>query len=183
MQVDRIIDNVFVIPGFFTPAECGQFIDVSEKSGYEAATIMTERGPKLMGQVRDNERLLYKDEELATMLWKRVGGRVPTFIGNSKAIGLNELFRFYKYGTGQKFKRHTDESFIRNEQEASYYTLLVYLNDDFEGGETNFDCASIKAQKGMALVFLHSLVHEGAPIRSGIKYILRTDIMYRLKDG
>ena len=32
----------------------------------------------------------------------------------------------------------------------------------------------------MALLFHHSLRHEGKSIVSGVKYVLRTDIMYKL---
>ena len=35
---------------------------------------------------------------------------------------------------------------------------------------------------GKALVFLHLLLHEGAPVTGGRKYALRTDVMYRRLD-
>jgi hypothetical protein len=31
----------------------------------------------------------------------------------------------------------------------------------------------------MALIFLHSIWHEGAVVQSGQKYVLRTDVMYK----
>ncbi|HKO80080.1 MAG TPA: 2OG-Fe(II) oxygenase [Chitinophagaceae bacterium] len=180
MQVNQVANNVFTIPGFFSGEECDRLIKRSEKSGYEAAAIKTEKGIRIIEEVRNNQRVMYKDEVLAAILWKRVAAFAPSQIGNSSAIGLNELFRFYKYEPGQRFKKHFDESFIRNEEEASYYTLMIYLNEDFEGGETTFDTTSIKSEKGMALIFLHSLAHEGKEVTKGIKYVLRTDIMYRL---
>ena len=57
-------------------------------------------------------------------------------------------------------------------------TLMVYLNDIFEGGETVFNETTIKPQKGMALIFHHTLVHEGAAVTTGRKYVLRSDVMY-----
>ena len=86
----------------------------------------------------------------------------------------------FRYEPGQLFKKHIDESFIRNELEASYFTFMIYLNDDYEGGETKFDTVEIKAKSGRGLIFLHSLLHEGAEVTKGKKYVLRTDIMYRL---
>jgi hypothetical protein len=35
------------------------------------------------------------------------------------------------------------------------------------------------AGTGHALLFQHRLLHEGCPVRSGIKYVLRSDVMYR----
>ncbi|HSG70719.1 MAG TPA: hypothetical protein VLA12_09915, partial [Planctomycetaceae bacterium] len=63
-----------------------------------------------------------------------------------------------------------------------HYQDLVYLNDDFEGGETNFIVepeVSIKPETGMGLMFQHPLLHEGAEVTSGVKYVARTDLMYR----
>ena len=64
-------------------------------------------------------------------------------------------------------------------------TCLWYLNDGYHGGETKFygdDLEDLRftvtPQQGMALVFAHQQLHEGAPIVDGRKYVLRTDVMY-----
>jgi len=57
---------------------------------------------------------------------------------------------------------------------------MIYLNDNYEGGETTFNDLTIRPQQGMALVFLHDLEHEGSVVRQGVKYVLRSDIMFRL---
>jgi hypothetical protein len=62
---------------------------------------------------------------------------------------------------------------------------MVYLNDDFVGGETKFYLddgtprLDVKPERGMALVFVHRQLHEGAAVVQGRKYVLRTDVMYR----
>ena len=104
---------------------------------------------------------------------------VPDWIGASSAVGLNELFRFYRYAPGQQFRKHRDQSFIRNETEASYYTFTVYLNNGFAGGTTTFNELRIQPCAGTALIFLHDLEHSGDPITTGKKYMLRTDVVYR----
>jgi len=55
---------------------------------------------------------------------------------------------------------------------------MVYLNDDFSGGETKFDDVLIKPRSGMALMFIHELKHESLPIMVGTKYVLRSDVFY-----
>jgi len=182
MVVDEVAKNIYVIENFFTEEECDRYVAESEKCGYSTATVNMEKGERVIDDVRNNKRILYTDKELADKVWKKLDGLGPQKIGNCVAIGLNELFRFYKYEPGQLFKKHIDESFIRSEFEASYFTFMIYLNDGYVGGETKFETTNIKGKKGMALVFLHSLAHEGAEVESGIKYVLRTDIMYRLAE-
>ena len=66
---------------------------------------------------------------------------------------------------------------------------MLYLNDNFTGGETKFydeDRSlrlSVRPQRGMALVFAHLQLHEGAPVAQGRKYVLRTDVMYSRQAG
>ena len=98
----------------------------------------------------------------------------------ASAVGLNELFRFYRYQRGHRFKGHFDESYVRGDGEASCFTFMVYLNDNFQGGDTTFRGLRVRPQQGMALIFLHSLYHEGSEVTQGVKYVLRLDVMYRL---
>jgi prolyl 4-hydroxylase len=182
MQLRVLTSDIFIIEDFWTPEACDDFIFKTEAIGYEPATIETGSGQKVVTAVRNNNRVIYKDHELAGILWQQLKSFAPNQIGYSKAVGLNELFRFYKYQPGQEFKRHRDQSYIRSDGEASYYTFMIYLNENYEGGETNFGNQVIQPKKGLVLVFLHNLEHEGKPVINGIKYVLRTDIMFRLEE-
>ena|SRR5688572_32812482 len=157
MKLNSLTNNIFTIEDFWSTQECEDFVSKSEAIGYEPATIETERGQMIVKTVRNNNRVIYKDTVLADSIWKQLKSYAPAQIGNSKAVGLNELFRFYKYEVGQEFKRHRDQNFIRNEIEASYYTFMIYLNDNYEGGETTFNSMVIQPKLGTALIFLHDL--------------------------
>jgi hypothetical protein len=78
-------------------------------------------------------------------------------------------------------------------KQSSLFTFLIYLNDEFEGGETTFFLPSvkegvlnaypIKPVMGGVAVFPHgdskgALLHEGTGVRSGAKYVIRTDVEY-----
>jgi hypothetical protein len=60
---------------------------------------------------------------------------------------------------------------------------MVYLNDNFQGRETTFNDLIIGPKQGVSLIFTHHLEHEGSAVIEGIKYVLRTDIVYRLQSG
>ena len=66
--------------------------------------------------------------------------------------------------------------------------MQLYLHDvpeEFGGATTfigagkNFPC---QPKCGSALVFTQNLFHEGSLVKKGIKYTMRTEVMYRLKD-
>ena len=170
-------EAVFVIRKFLTPQECDAFVARSEEAGFEDATITTAAGSVMNKNVRDNSRLMQDDPALAALLWKRAEPFLPPSVQNWRVVGLNERFRYYRYDPGQKFAPHGDGAFKRPSGEQSWLTFMVYLNDDFSGGETKFyeDVGvlrlSVKPERGMALVFLHRQLHEGAAIVSGRKYV------------
>jgi prolyl 4-hydroxylase len=63
---------------------------------------------------------------------------------------------------------------------------MLYLNTPDKGGETNFMSSrdqsvvsAVAPRTGLALAFDHDITHEGALLEEGIKYCIRTDIMYR----
>jgi predicted 2-oxoglutarate/Fe(II)-dependent dioxygenase YbiX len=179
MQVIQHTSTVWTIEDFLSVSECNDLIALSESVGYEEAEVSLPSGPTMMKGLRNNYRLMYTDENLAQRLWKKLKSYVPTALGDESAVGLNEQFRFYRYENAQRFKRHIDGRFRRNSQEESRITFMIYLNDDFTGGETAFDTVTITAKTGTALCFIHELKHEGCPVVSGIKYVLRSDVMYQ----
>ena len=132
--------------------------------------------------VRNNDRVVARDPGLARLLWDRLTGVLPEVDGEP-ANGLWDEFRYYRYEPGQRFKRHRDGIVRVEDGRASRLSFLVYLNEGAEGGETCFGEAESDAFKvspiaGTALIFRHELWHEGAPVRSGRKYVIRTDVLF-----
>lgn len=179
MKLTQVTDSIVTVEDFLTRKECLDNIVLSEKIGYELATVNTAVGARVRTDIRNNNRAFHQSTELARVLWEKTQPFVPAQLGRSAAIGLNELFRFYRYQRGHQFRGHFDESCLRNEQEASYFTFIVYLNDNFQGGDTTFRGLSIQPRQGMALIFLHNLYHAGSEVTQGVKYVLRSDVMYR----
>ncbi len=179
MNKVNLNNDIFLIMDFWSKERCEDYIKISEKKGYSNAKINTRTGQKVVSSVRNNKRVMYKDSQLANEIWNDLQHLVTDDYDDFKPLGLNELFRFYRYNPKEEFKKHRDESYIRNEKEMSFFTFMIYLNNGFKGGETTFNNNKITPVTGMALVFLHSLEHSGNPVIEGTKYVLRTDIMYR----
>lgn len=178
LTTHRYCDDAFSVFGLMSEDECKSWIAKAENTGFEIASIKSSVGYEENSGARSNSRVLIDDHSLADLLWNRVRGFVPEQIGKWRSNGLNERFRIYRYEKGQQFRKHSDGKFQRSATEESRLTFMAYLNQDFQGGGTDFGSFTVWPETGMGLCFKHSLPHEGAIITEGVKYVLRSDIMY-----
>lgn len=180
MEVESFGAGVFAIRGFLSEQECAHHIAESERIGYSEAHMSSDDGERRLKDYRNNDRIVYDNAELAASLFQRAKPHLPQKQDQWLLSGFNERFRFYRYEGEQFFRMHMDGTFRRSESEESALTFLIYLNDNFSGGETDFIWERIKPMRGSALVFPHRLNHQGSVVTSGIKYVLRTDVMYKI---
>ncbi|MCO7227139.1 2OG-Fe(II) oxygenase [Pleionea sp. CnH1-48] len=185
MNLDRNGPYIFTIDDIFSQEECNHHIDFIESNNPTMAPVLTAYGEKYKSSIRNNERILKQDQKLAKSIYQSIKDKLPAEIHGASICGINELFRYYRYKPGMRFAPHPDAAFIRNPKERSYYTFLIYLNEVEKGGETSF-CVepevSFAPKRGMGLLFQHPIIHEGKEVYSGTKYIIRTDVMYRLNE-
>mmetsp|Transcript_38291 Transcript_38291/g.50464 ORF Transcript_38291/g.50464 Transcript_38291/m.50464 type:complete len:264 (+) Transcript_38291:33-824(+) len=183
-------DIIFCIPSFFSLSECDAWIQYSEDTGFERSFHTATRDYAH----RDNGRISFSSPDLASVIWDRISPFIPNDEAVGTPVGCNDNIRLYKYEAGQRFGRHVDESVEDESGRRSEYTVLIYLSGGaessypVEGGETVFYkgnygnkvAASFAPKVGYALVHGHGqrcLLHEGALVHSGIKYLMRTDVM------
>lgn len=173
---------IFELSDILSVDECNQWIARIRDAGPEPATINTTSGTAIVDNIRNNQRVIFDNQTWAKMLFEPIKNDVPEEINGMSLCGINERLRCYEYLPGQRFAPHSDGAFIRNSREQSFYTYIIYLNEDFEGGETTF-CIEpevvIKPETGCGLFFQHPIIHEGVEVTEGMKYVLRTDLMYR----
>lgn len=180
--LDHTAPLVFTVADVLTGDECAAIIARAEALGPADAPITTARGFVMRPDIRNNTRVIFDDVELAARLFERVRPALPERVCGMTVKGVNERFRAYRYDKGQRFAPHYDGSFQRNEREESQLTFMIYLNADFDGGRTEFYSfdvdLGVAPRAGMALLFQHHLLHEGCEVRRGVKYVLRSDVMY-----
>ncbi|KAF2681087.1 oxidoreductase domain-containing protein [Lentithecium fluviatile CBS 122367] len=177
---------------------------------WERAMVNVGGGMQAMYEdVRKCGRIIWDDREMVARIWARIEASVPeihrlenwptvTGPGPSKrketwkATRLNERMRFLKYVGGEYFKAHGDGAYETPDgKERSYFTLHLYLNDaegQLKGGATTFHSMfdqrrriDVVPKSGRVLLFQHrDLLHSGDDVVNGVKYTMRTDIMYRI---
>ncbi len=180
-SLDGSAPIAFTVDGVLGADACEELISRIDELGPKAAPISTGAGFVMRPDVRNNTRVIVDDVALARSLFDRVASLVPPSLCGLAPVGANERFRCYRYGPGQKFAAHYDGAFIRDAHERSQLTFMIYLNDAFTGGHTEFLDFDVTAvpQTGRALLFQHQVLHEGCVVNSGVKYVLRSDVMYR----
>ena len=184
--------DAFVLTGLFSDDECRRLIAASEEAdcGYG-----TTNYPK---KYRGNLRLITEDTSLTARVWERLRPFAPPTVELDgavwDAVGLNECWRLAKYFPGDQFLSHCDAPYTRSDTEMSMYTVNAYMNGGFEGGSTRFydsnggtstkvlasECVPVA---GSCVVFRQppgeAYLHDGEQLRSGEKFLFRSDIMYR----
>lgn len=156
---------------FIAPAACDWLIRLGRPHLKKATTFDSQSGALLQDGGRSNsaaELTLERFDMVLAFLRARIAALadLPT-----SALESSQILH---YDVGEQFAPHHDfldisfpalaQEVARNGQRA--LTLLIYLNDDYEGGETAFPMlgTSFKGRKGDALIFWN-LLPDGAPDR------------------
>ncbi|KAL1504886.1 hypothetical protein AB1Y20_008656 [Prymnesium parvum] len=179
--------TMVVAAPLLTPAECAAWIAWGEANGFS----LEQHAQTRHSAHRDNGRIALPSEQIAQAIFERLtsAGVVPSVAEGRRACACNPLIRLYKYVEGQRFGRHVDQSNHLADGSVTLFTVLLYLNGDFEGGETVFyeshwaDHVAYRFAPKMGSVLVHAhgdrcLTHEGAAVSRGTKYLLRTDVAY-----
>lgn len=164
---------LLVVDNLLTQEECDDFISLLDNE-------------KQLEDI-DKAFAFYKRNVLISEEWsKKIYDRVaPLLLPIVKQpICINTHFRFSKYVPGQFFDIHTDGVNQDDKGRRSFITINIFLNDDFEGGETDFLdnhknlVLSAKPSPGRAAIFDRLIYHRGNLVKGGYKYLIRTDVMY-----
>ena len=163
-----------VIPNFLTPEEIeyikqttnGRFTKSGVTANVDTAHFDTCKRISETAWISSDDRIV-----------KCIASKCEPFIDKKQII--REDLQVVHYKTGGFFKPHQD---CVNERCTRRYTFIMALNDDYEGGETEFPELGMKYKlnKGDALFFhlkdnygltTSSALHGGLPVKSGEKLI------------
>lgn len=192
----KILDNVLTLQ------ECQGLISYIETKEFKQATL---NNGTINLEKRNCLRLIIDDAEVTQILFERLKYYLPreAVIRHQKMDirELNERLRFLKYNNREnhQMSNHKDGIYVRDDGikkgDMSAHTVILYLNSDFEGGETvllkgnkqkGLEEYKVKPKIGRALIFQHSMLHRGESLDKNIeeeeyKYAIRTDVMYTPK--
>lgn len=170
----RILDDVL------TKDECNRLIQMGTNSLHKMATL---------GEYKEGFRTadgcwIWDDNDITDKIKELV------YIGSQLPIENQEKIHIVKYSIGGEYKPHHDffhpntdyyENSIKRGGQRTH-SFLFYLNDNFEGGETEFTLKKIKvsAKTGRMLIWENldyngnpdmDTLHAGLPVTNGEKWI------------
>ena len=153
--------------------QCLGFIDWAESLNFEdnSSKPLRERG--------NDALIIFEDQKLSDKIWEKVSHRLPSENNFGKANGLNDYFRLYRFLPGMTEQLPERAKYVRSPNETAVFTLIIFLNSKFEAAEIITEGQKIIPETGMSLIFDNSEAHSFLPLTKGIKYELRTDVVYR----
>jgi hypothetical protein len=117
------------------------------------------------------------DQQLAAALHRGIGAYVRRYAWLPRLPTTFCAFQIQRTLAGEGFDWHADEDGRRR------LALIFYLNDDFEGGGTEFEYqrVTITPRRGSLLLFppYWTHVHRGQPVVSGRKYIVTSFLLHQ----
>lgn len=199
---NKIKPFALVIKNVLTKKECDNFINLAEQNGFSPALV---GNPQVLDiEHRHHERSIIDDEKITNDIFNKIKDHVPKSWNGNKLLNINERLRFLKYYPSNYFKPHNDGNYKSSDGNSkSFITIQIYLNDleENQGGKTTFTTElptygrhannknknqnklkqlGVTPKAGDILVFEQHLLHEGSILNYGIKYTVRTDVMYDL---
>jgi len=195
----KIADNVtmyaadpilYVVDNFLSNVECDAFIEASEGRLQPSTVINLDNEFQHENRTSENCWIEHDANDIVHEVSKRFSILVQMPIRNA------EQYKLVYYKKGAQYKPHFDSFDYETEDGKKYWepggqrmiTVIAYLNDVEEGGETGFPelGINIPPKKGDAVVFHNTLtndttthpkinprsLHGGMPVIKGEKWIV-----------
>lgn len=170
--------RIATIAGFMTGRECLYVSLIAESLLAPAVIVHPVTGALVRDPIRSSTAAVFSflsEDPVLHALNRRIAAATRS------TYEQGEPLQVLSYQPGQEYKLHSDA--LPNETNPRVSTLLVYLNTDYQGGETDFPRAGIRyrGRPGDALIFDSvtsdgnpdpAAWHAGLPVTAGRKLIL-----------
>jgi prolyl 4-hydroxylase len=169
--------DVVLIPRLFSAAECDHLVQVVRSDFRPSFVVSLITGQEERDPVRTSDgavvHWLIEDPAIHAL-------HLRLAAASGTSVRQGEPLQILRYNPGQEYRTHRDA--VPGFENQRVITMLVYLNEGYEGGETCFvrTGLKVKGKKGDALLFRNTLAdgrsdpaseHAGLPITKGTKLL------------
>jgi prolyl 4-hydroxylase len=166
-----------IFPGLLSAAECAFLIAEAEPWLQPSMVIDPQSGRQLRNPVRTSDSMSFPfvlESPAIHALNRRIAAAAGT------EVSQGEPLQVLHYRPGQEYRPHSDA--IAGDANQRILTVLVYLNEGYDGGETRFVQTGLayKGNTGDALAFRNTdaaghpdplAQHAGLPVTAGQKLL------------
>jgi prolyl 4-hydroxylase len=186
--VNDLGSEILAIDNVLDRDTCQHIIEVAEHCHFEAAGVLVNA---IDTDVRNSGILALNPRDPMQQSTNTLLNQPISLVQEAlyRAYGVQfpqaEVCSVLRYLPGQQYKRHVDNILLSSRfQEVEQgiptrdVSIVGYLNDDFDGGETFFDRQSLKVKPkaGSVIVFpaYYTHPHQALPVLQGKKYAWTT---------
>jgi len=208
VKVASVTPRVFTIDNFLSKEECRHIIEHAQQQGLEASTVVS--GGSSTNRLRSsstrssfNAWIAREASNTTDAIYRRAASllgmdeslfrhRSHNHLDIASHNSLAESMQVVRYQKDQEYTAHHDFTHpytFNRHQPTRFVTLLLYLNEPKEGGETvfpravnptNHDGLSVTPKRGMAVLFYNLLPdgnmddlsqHASTPVVQGEKWL------------
>ncbi len=180
-------DKIYEYPNFLSDKECNKIIELS-KEKIKRSTVITDESKEEISNVRTSSNTFLKNH--IDPLLEKIDNSINSITGINKE--KYEDLQIVNYKPEQLYEAHWDacdpyydKRCINDNKRGGlrFATFIIYLNDDFDEGETEFPLLNkkIKPEKGKAVLFFNlnntllnrkeKSKHAGLPPKNGEKWM------------
>ena len=170
---------IFEVENFLTHEECDTIIKASEEKMNKSFVGSFEKARESNIRTGYSHFLTVFENLDIFEIFKKI-----TMFLNLPGYRFDQFFQVISYDKDQEYKDHLDPSFEKNKRyniKHRFFTVLCYLSDVEEGGETYFPKldVTVKPKKGKIIYFqnydkegnVNKLsTHRGMPVLKGKKW-------------
>ncbi len=170
--------RIAVLRNFLSASECDYLMRLAEPGLQPSVIVHPNSGQLVRDPIRTSTAAAFPFVAETPAL-HAINRRISAVTETSYEQG--EPTQVLSYVEGQEYKPHSDA--LSGEHNQRTHTFLVYLNEDYEGGETAFINlrTAFRGRRGDAILFQNVdaggkaeplAVHAGLPVRRGRKFLL-----------
>jgi len=180
-------DKIYEYPNFLSDIECDKIIELSKKE-VKRSKVITDESKEIVSSVRTSSNTFLNNKMDPVLI--DINNKIQSLTGiKSKKY---EDLQIVNYKPEQLYEAHWDacdpfhdKRCINDTKRGGlrFATFIIYLNDDFEEGETEFPLVNkkVKPEKGKAVLFFNlnddllkrkeNSKHAGLPPKNGEKWM------------
>jgi prolyl 4-hydroxylase len=177
----RLSDSpeVTLFPALLTHAECAYLIEAARPLLQPSVVVDPSTGRQVPNPIRTSSAtgFPFTDENPAIHALNR---RLAAASGTDVRAG--EPLQVLSYAPGQQYHEHNDALPGVAPDQQRVLTFLVYLDEDYDGGETSFPALglNVRGKTGDGLLFRNAshggapdprAIHAGMPVTRGTKHL------------